>query len=264
MGIIATVIIIFLLPFIWMLWSSVDVKNGKREKIEWKKPGILFLSLILISVIVNTYFYNFYHLPFFQNSFELMVVFIMAGAFLLFFAIINIIVSIKYKGAPKSFHNPKAIWIFTGVFCFVILFFGTWVFPLGQKASYTYKLDKAIEALSEEETNEEVSVLFMNSEQECLRRQTSSCYNEEYSNYFYVKNNLDEEKEVQVRIRALDANQNELKIVESNIMTLDGGELRLVETEETNDRSNVWSRSSFKTDIRTHYYESMFRFRDVE
>ncbi|MDZ5711186.1 hypothetical protein [Jeotgalibacillus haloalkalitolerans] len=261
MVITATIILIFGLPFLWLILLSADVTNGKREKIEWKKPGILFLSLTLISVLVNIYFYSSYHLPFFQNSFGMMVALIVTGAFLLIFSIVNIIVHIVHKGAPKSFYNPKGLWIFTGVFCFVILFFTAWVYPFAQKMSYSYKVDKAVEALSEEETNEEVSVLFMNSEQECFR---SGCYDEEYSNFFYVKNNLDEEKEVQVRIRALDADQNELKIVESDIMTLDGGELRLVETKETNDKTNVWSRSSFETDVRTHYYESMFRFRDTE
>ncbi|NMH72363.1 hypothetical protein HF078_04695 [Bacillus sp. RO2] len=37
-------------------------------------------------------------------------------------------------------------------------------------------------------------------------------------------------------------------------MTLGAGELRLVETEETNDRTSIWSKSTFETEYQTYYY----------
>jgi hypothetical protein len=45
-------------------------------------------------------------------------------------------------------------------------------------------------------------------------------------------------------------------------MTLGAGELRLVETEETNDKTNIWSKSTFETEYQTYYYEYKYRFRD--
>ncbi|RIW29371.1 hypothetical protein D3H55_19100 [Bacillus salacetis] len=264
MGIIAIITLIFMIPFLWVIWSASDVKSGKREKIEWKKPAGLLIIMLLISGIVNWYFYSSYQLAFFSNLFENMIGLMITGAFLIILSIINIVVSILYRGAPKSIHNPKAIWIFTGVFCLTFLLLFTWVFPFAQKASYVNKIETAMDALAETEADKEFTVLFMNSEKDCIRRRTNSCAGEEYNNFFFVKNNLDEQKEVQVRIRALDYDKKELKIVESVIMTLDAGELRLVETEETLENSSVWSKYSFQTEHQTHFYESMFRFRDVE
>ncbi|WP_404447066.1 hypothetical protein LG307_01145 [Sutcliffiella horikoshii] len=79
---------------------------------------------------------------------------------------------------------------------------------------------------------------------------------------FFVKNYLEEVKEVQVRIRALNADKEDLKVVDSNIMTLAAGELRLVETEETNDKTSIWSKSTFETEYQTYFYEYIYRFRD--
>ncbi|MGF2614312.1 hypothetical protein FZC84_19405 [Rossellomorea vietnamensis] len=265
MFVISAILLIFTLPGLWVIWTAADVTSGKREKIEWKKPLILLFILLGISALLSLYFYNSYHLPFWPTLFEHVVGLIITGVFLLILSIINIVVSITYKDAPKSFHNPKALWIFIGVLCMIFLLLFLWIIPFAQKTSYVNKIQVAMNALEEEEKNkEEMTVLFMSSEQECVRRRTNSCAGEEYENTFFVKNNLDEEKEVQVRIRALDSDKNELKIVESEIMTLDAGELRLVETEETSDNSSVWSRSSFQTEYRTHFYQSIFRFRDVE
>ncbi|MDG5473169.1 hypothetical protein P6709_15555 [Jeotgalibacillus sp. ET6] len=264
MVIIAAVIIVFVIPYIWMAWSGIDVKNGKREKMEWKKPAITFLIISGISLAINFYYYQMYHLNFFPNLFESMVTLIVTGAFLVVFIIVNILAGIVYKNAPKSFHNPKVMWIFTAVFCLTVLFFGSWVFPFGQKSSYVVKVEAAMQELSETEEDTEVSVLFLSSEQNCIRRRTSGCVSEEYQNVFFVKNNLDEEKEVQVRIRALDFNQNELKVVDSKIMTLGAEELRMVETEETSDKTSIWNSSTFETEQRTQFYEYQFRFREPE
>ncbi|MEA3321650.1 MAG: hypothetical protein U9Q88_16765 [Bacillota bacterium] len=45
-------------------------------------------------------------------------------------------------------------------------------------------------------------------------------------------------------------------------MILGAGELRLVETEETNDRTSIWSKSTFETEYQTYYYEYKYRYRD--
>ncbi len=105
--------------------------------------------------------------------------------------------------------------------------------------------------------------MFMSSEKQCVRRRTENCNSSDYQNAFFVQNNLDETKQVQVQIRALDHEQNELKSVESKIMTLQAGELKLVETEETSDQESIWSRSSFETEVRTASYQSIYRYRDA-
>ena len=261
MGTISLVILLFFLPYAWFLWSSISTKSGKSR---WKKSLAVLLALILISVVLNYYFSNTYQLSFFQNGFESTVAIIVSAAFLLVVSIINVIVSIVFKGAPKSFHNPKVAWVFTAVFCTTILFFTMWVYPLAEKASYIQKVESALAAAEEQQDAEEITVVFMSSEKNCFRTTTSNCNSATYKNSFFLKNNLDIQKEVQVRIRALDSNQKEMKVVESDVMTLEAGELKLVETEESSDKASIWSRSSFETEYRTQSYESLYRYRDAD
>ena len=264
MGTISLVILLFFLPYAWFLWSSLSTKSGKTEKPRWKKSLAVLLALILISVVLNYYFSNTYQLSFFQNGFESKVAIIVSLAFLLVISIINVIVSIVFKGAPKSFHNPKVVWVFTAVFCTTILFFTMWVYPLAEKASYIQKVESALAAAEEQQDAEEITVVFMSSEKNCFRTTTSNCNSTTYKNSFFLKNNLDIQKEVQVRIRALDSNQKEMKLVESDVMTLEAGELKLVETEESSDKASIWSRSSFETEYRTQSYESLYKYRDAD
>lgn len=263
MGIVTLVILIFLLPYVWFLWTGISNKTGMMERYRWKKPLATLLLLVIISAALNCFYSNAYQLAFFQNGFELMVGLIVAGAFLVILSIINIIVGIVYKNAPKSFHNPKVAWTVSMFLCATILFFIVWVYPLAEKASYITQLESAIAAANEQQDGEEITVVFMSSEKQCVRRRTENCNSSDYQNAFFVQNNLDETKQVQVQIRALDHEQNELKSVESKIMTLQAGELKLVETEETSDQESIWSRSSFETEVRTASYQSIYRYRDA-
>lgn len=264
MGIVTLVILIFFFPYGWFLWSSISNKTGMVETYRWKKPMAVLIGLILISAVLNYVYSEAYNLAFFQNGFELTVGLIVAGAFLVIFSIINIIAGIVYRGAPKSFYNPKVVWGFTGVLCTTMLFFIVWVYPLAEKASYIVRLDSAIAAADEKQDGEEITIVFMSSEKQCVRRRTENCNSSDYQNAFFVKNNLDETKQVQVQIRALDRQQNELKSVESKIMRLEAGELKLVETEETSDKESIWSRSSFETEYQTRFYQSIYRYRDAK
>lgn len=264
MGVISLVIFIFFIPFVWFLWSSLSAKSGKVDKPRWKKPVAALIVLVLVSVVLNYYFSNAYQLAFFQNGFESIAALILAAAFFIFISLVNVIVSIKFKGAPKSIHNPKVVWIITAVLCSTILFFTAWVYPLAQKASYIQKVESALATAEERQDDEEITVVFMSSEKDCFRTSTSNCNSVSYKNSFFLKNNLDVQKEVQVQIRALDAKQQELKVIESETMTLGAGELKLLETEETSDDSSIWSRSSFETEYRTLSYEYLFRYRDAE
>jgi hypothetical protein len=261
MGTIALIIFIFFMPYAWFLWSSMSPKTGKQR---WKKPLVVLIALILISAGLNYYFSHTYQLSFFQNGFESIVALIIAAVILLIISFVNIVISMAAKGAPKSFHNPKVVWIFTGGLCATILFFTMWVYPLAEKASYINKIENALAQSEQQQAGEEITVVFMSSEKECFRTRTSNCTNETYKNAFFLKNNLDTQKEVQVRIRALDSQQKEVKVIESDIMTLEAGELKLVETEESSDLESIWSRTSFETDSRVRSYESLYRYRDAD
>ncbi|MGI2329135.1 hypothetical protein [Planococcus sp. YIM B11945] len=264
MSTVALIIFLFFIPYAWFVWSSLSVKSGKIGKPHWKIVLAAFAALVLGSFVFNYYISNAYQLSFFQNGFESTVALIVTAAFLLVIVIVNVIVSKIFKGAPKSFHNPKVVWMITAVLCTTILFFTMWVYPLAEKTSYVQKVEHALTAAEQQQTDEEITVVFMSSEKNCFRATSSNCNNVTYKNAFFLKNNLDIQKEVQVRIRALDAKQNELKEVESDVMTLGPGELKLVETEETSDQASIWSRSSFETESRTQSYESLYRFRDAK
>ncbi len=261
---ISFVIFLFFIPFAWFIWTSMSSKKGKVDKPKWKIPLTVLLALVLASFIVNYYLSDTYQLSFFQNGFESLAAIILSMVLLVFVLIVNVVVSILFKGASKSVHNPKAVWVVAGVLCTTILFFTIWVYPFAEKVSYIQKIEGALDVAEQRQDGEEITVVFMSSEKNCVRTNSSNCNSVSYKNAFFLKNNLDVQKEVQVQIRALDSQQQELKLVESDIMTLEAGELKLLETEETSDDSSIWSRSSFETEYKTHSYESVYRYRDAE
>lgn len=263
MSTIALIIFIFFLPYAWVIWTSMNVKNGKVGKLHWLISLATFFAMVIGSIILNSQLSTAYQLSFFQNGFESTVALVVTAVFLVVIVIINVIVSILFKNAPKSIHNPKVVWMFTVVFCTTILFITMWVYPFADKVSYIQTVENALAAAEEQQDDEEITVVFMSSEKDCFRTSTSNCNGISYKNSFFLKNNLDIRKEVQVRIRALDSKQRELKVVESDVMTLEPGELKLVETEETSDKMNIWSRSSFETEYRVRSYESLYRYRDA-
>lgn len=264
MGTTAFIILIFFLPFAWFLWGMLGIRGGGEKKSRWKLPLAVLAVLVLGSFIANYFLSDTYGLSFFQNGFESIVALIVAGAILVIVALINIIMSISLKNVPASVHNPKVVWVITAGLCSAILFFTMWVYPFGEKVSYINKIETALDAAEEQQAGEEMTVVFLSSERKCFRTTTSNCHAVPYSNSFFIKNNLDAKKEVRLQIRALDAKENELKTVESDVMVLEAGELKLIETEETSDTSSTWNRSSFETDVRTHSSEWLYQYRDAE
>src|SRR5690606_25052546 len=109
------------------------------------------------------------------NGFESIAALILAAVFFVFIAIVNVVVSIVFKGAPKSFHNPKVGWVVAVVLSATILFFTAWVYPLAQKASYIQKVESAVAAAEQRQDDEEITVVFMSSEKNCFRTSTSNC-----------------------------------------------------------------------------------------
>ncbi|MUK90746.1 hypothetical protein GMD78_20530 [Ornithinibacillus sp. L9] len=258
------VVILFTFPIILVLWSFMDVKNGKREKINWKPPLILFSLLTVVSIIIQLYLLMEYRLPLFLNTHDSMIVISLIGLLLGIIALINIVITLRSrkKNVPKEVHNSKTVWKIIGVFGGLFALFLFWFMPLGDKVSYVWSLHDAINAVEDTSDAEEFSLVLVRSEPDCLSYR--NCSNLKYDNQFYVKNNMDEVKEVQFKIRALNEDQEELKVIDSTIMRIEPGELLFVETEETNDKSSVWDKYSFKTEESVYYFQHQVRYRDPE
>ncbi|SFA91179.1 hypothetical protein SAMN04488072_103221 [Lentibacillus halodurans] len=220
---------------------------------------ILLVVITAGNVVVNGYLSSAYNLAFFQNGYSSMIGLIIVGGLWVIIAIINIIVTLTSRGKnlPKSLHNPKAIWIYSGVLAGVMLIFFMWFMSLGQKMAYTVTLNNAVSAMADTPGNEDVSLVLVRSERDCLRRR--GC-DEQYHNVFYVRNNLNQPKEMQIKIHAANNDQEEIKVIDSKIMKLDPGELKMVKTEETSD--HIWSQYSFTTEEPVLYYHYNFRHRN--
>ncbi|MBY7142366.1 hypothetical protein KFZ56_04505 [Virgibacillus sp. NKC19-3] len=262
MGYSIIVAVIYCLPFIWALWSGIDVRNGKREHTNWKGPLLLFVVTAVVSVVVNSYLTFSYNLSFFLNSSSVVTVLITVGILGGLMGIINIITTMiaRRKNWPKTMHNPKVIWIIFGSIAGSLLIFLLWFMPIGQKISYVVTLNNAVSAMEASTENDDISLVQVLSEADCVSRRCAPNYN----NVFYVRNNLDQPKEVQVKIRALNNNEEEVKVIDSEIVELDPDDMKMVTTEETIKSGNIWEQYSFKTEERVAYYQYNFRHRDLE
>ncbi|MGN7388914.1 hypothetical protein [Sporosarcina sp. SAFN-015] len=256
-------ILIFSIPGILLLWTAIDFKLGKKDKIPWKLIVILLIVLTSASVLIQIYLLQAYSFPIFQTNIETIIGISIVGFLAGIILIINLFITKTMgKKLPKSVHDPKTVNVFTlciAIFLFIILFIAA---PTGKKIAYATSIHQAM-AATEDVAEEEFSVLLVTSERECLR-QTTSCRNSAYSNQFFIKSNINKTQEVQVKIRALNSSNQEMKVIDSKIMTLEPNELRLLETEETNEEASVWNKYSFQTNHRVSHYEQMIRYRDVD
>lgn len=254
-------VLIFSIPSLLIIASAHDVKTGKRDRIAFKWPVLLHLALAAIGLAIQLYYQQAYHFPFFQTETENWVVVLVVGVLAGIILLVNIIITLTSgKNFPKSIHDPKAVNYFI---IGIVLSLSTILLiavPTAKKMAFSHAINKAIEASDEAQT-EDFPVVLITSERECLKN-TSSCRNSPYSNQFFVRNNLDKTQEVQVKIRALNSSGEEMKVIDSHIMTLQPGELRLVKTEETNETSSPWNQYSFQTDSFTGQYEYWKRHRD--
>lgn len=117
--------------------------------------------------------------------------------------------------------------------------------------------------LANKESSEEFTVIKQDTYRNCTSLDTSQrCRDWDYDHYFYIRNNLDVPKEVQVKLWIV--TKNEKKTVDSLIMKMEPGETRLVETEETNSGSSTWGKYTFKTELHIDEHDYIYRFRDVE
>lgn len=248
-------VIISVIPACWLLFSGMDVRNGKKERLNWKGPLTLFVALAVIILIQGIYLNLKYDIPIFTQAnaamAPLMAVLLISGG-------MSIVIIIVIIAGPVPFHEQKATWRFMGVFTLYLLVLFYWFAPAGEKLKYVRDLNIAYEGL--EEVDEEISVVLASSEDPCLRKITC----DRYENVFYVRNNLDVPKEVQVRIRTLNDDKEELKIMASKVMTLNPGSIKLVVTEETPKFDNPWNKYSFNTEEVPRYYQVQYRYRDVE
>ncbi|GAA0588575.1 hypothetical protein GCM10009001_00560 [Virgibacillus siamensis] len=260
---IGMVIVVYVIPFIWFVWSMIDVRNGKRQKVNWKGPLISFIVILVGSIVINFYLTEAYNLAFFQNSTGSIIGLFVVGLIVVIMAIINFFATLyaRRNNLSKTLHNPKVVWVITGMIGGTMLFFFLWFMPLGQKISYAVTLNNAISTMEDATRNKEFSIVLMKSTSDCLRIR---CIDEQFDNVFYIRNNLDQKKEVQVKIHAQNGDKEKLKVINSKIMELDPGELKMVKTEGTSEHSDIWRQSTFTTEERVVYYKYNYRFRDVE
>lgn len=254
-------ILIFVIPWILLLLSVIDVRSGKRKQVNWKLPLILLIVLASVGTILQIFMKQTYGFPIFANIIESII----ATGISIFIPIVMVMINLVItktlgKNAPSSVHDPKlvnrlALCFFA--FFFTVLFLGA---PIGKKIGFAYSIEKAMKVTNTSDT-EEFSVALVSSEQECLKR-TASCRSSDYSNQFFIRNHLNKTQEVQVKIRVLDQNNQEVKVIDSKIMELHPQELRLVETEETREDSSIWNQYSFKTTNRIFKYEHLLRYRE--
>lgn len=247
-------IIIFSLPAILFLLSVINVRSGKTEKIRWKLPTLLLLVLVLVSIVIQYYYLQTYDFPLLQTSIESWIGLGIAGLLLGIILIINVFITKTIgKNASKTFHDPKLVNNFAlsvAFFVFIIVFFAA---PTGKKIAFAHSINQAIQ-VTEQSHADTFKVVLVRSEQECLRR-TGNCRNAAYSNLFFVKNNGDKVEDLQVEIRALDTNNQEMRVINSAVMSMEPGELRMVVTEETNNNSSVWNQYSFQTAYQITNYQ---------
>ncbi|MBP1916341.1 hypothetical protein J2Z23_003323 [Lederbergia galactosidilyticus] len=255
-------ILIFSIPFIWVVWTLMDVKSGKRKKIVWKSPVILLIILVFGSIFIHIYLFKMYGFPIFLTKLETIIGLAIPGLVAGIMLIINLFITLTMgKQLSKSFHDPKKVNILASCFAFYLLIILLIATPIGKKVAFAESINQAMTTTQNADT-EGISIALVGSERECLR--STSCRNTPYSNQYFIKNNLDKTQEVQVKIRALNSKNEEMKVIDTKIMTLKPNELRLLETEETIEDSSVWNQYSFQTDDRIATYQHMLRFRNPE
>ncbi|WP_404452182.1 hypothetical protein LG329_17790 [Virgibacillus necropolis] len=253
--------VLVVIPLVLLIWSMIDVKKGKREKVNWKLPSIIFIVLLLGTLIGDIYLSNEYSLPIFPNIHDNIIALIVIGILFGIMAIINIFVSISMKGAPKTVHDGKKMWkvIGIGAAYFTVIFL--WFIPLAGKTAYVVDLNTAVSA-EDKEGDRDFTLVLVKSEGDCLT--VRNCSDENFNNVFYLKNNTDSEKEVQVKVRALNEEKQEIEIIDSLIMKIDSGKMKMVKTEETDEDTSIWDRHSFETDVRVEYFQYKIRMREID
>lgn len=265
LGSLLSVSIIGLIPVLILIFSWIDKLRGKREKTNWKWSGILFAGILIIYFGLSIYYKGKYDFPIFPNKSDAIIILIIAGVL---FAIIGGIclftyLSLRGRNLPKSVHNPKIFPIISLGTPIFFLYIGLLLLPLAGKINFASSIERAMEMIENDRNDTEFTIVLSKSDKQCVRSRSSSCSDDEYENFFFVKNNLDKAQEVQVEIRAYGADKKVQKEINSTIMKLEPGEVKLITTEETWEDSSPWNQWTFQTDKRVGYYEYMYRYRDV-
>lgn len=250
------ILLIAMIPMIMLVQSASNVKSGLKEKVNWKMPVLIYIILSLVALVVHIYLLNVYELSIFSNSYYLKVGILVD--FLLFglIAVINIVVSIIYRNAPKSVHDGKKVWKFIGTGFSILLLILVWFLPLANKIVYVIDINSAIEN-SQATEDRDFSLVLVRSQGNCFN--DNNCADEHFNNVFYIKNNTEETKKIQTTIKTFTESEEEMETIISDKVTLEPGQLKMVETKETSDADNEWNKYSFETDnaIVKYSYKSL-------
>lgn len=253
-------VLIFMIPWILLVISLIEFKSGKKRRFGWKLPASMIALLVVSGVFIQIYLQQVYGFPLLQNKTETIIALAVSLSVPVFLLLANLIIRIFHgNNVPVTVHNPKlvnrmAIGFFAALFA--VLFIGA---PTGKKLDFAYSIDQAME--SADQSDAEFPVVLVSSERECLQT-TATCRNSDYSNQFFIRNQLNRTQEVQVKFRVYNKNEELVKEIDSKIMKMNPNELRLIETEETIENASKWNQYTFQTENRVSKYEHFIRYRD--
>ncbi|GGA60320.1 hypothetical protein [Ornithinibacillus halotolerans] len=263
-----TYFIVFLIgaiPLLILIYSLIDRQKGKRERVNWKWAGISFAGNLIGYIGLSFYYKYKFDFPIFPNLYDINILLIIAGAIFVIVGGISLFVYFDFRGrdVPKSVHDPKLLPVITFSVPLFLIYIGIILLPITEKINYSVSMDMVIEMTENYAEDKEFSVILTLSDNKCLDN-SSSCRDSAYKNYFFVKNNLEKSQEVQVSIRAYKANKEIQMEINSNIIQLEPGEIKLITTEDSPTKTSPWNNYSFETDKRIEYYDYAYRYRDIE
>lgn len=259
-------VLIGTMPLLVLFISWMYQILGKRNSINWKWGFIAFIGVIIFYIGLAIYCKRKFGFSIFPSIFDLTISLIVAGVLLIVVGGICLFVHISFKGkdVPKSVHNPKLLpFLAIGPSLF-FLYIGIIILPMDGKINFVTSYEKAVEMIDGNREDAEFSVVLAQSDKRCIRARSSSCHDDDYENLFFVKNHLEKPQEVQLIIRAYGPNEQLQKEIESTIMKLEQGEIKLVSTEETFTETSPWNQPSFETEKKIYTYEYAYRYREIK
>lgn len=252
-----------MIPPLILLFSWIDTLQGKREKINWKLVIIAFAISLIIDFSFSFYYKMKYGFPIFPNMYSIKTILLIAGIISALIVLSSLILLPPLRKQLSIYFSLLLVFCIIGSVIFVfILYIGILFKPLGDKMNFAQSLDKAFEIAEMTEGNSDFQIIKTQSEKQCYSR--SSQTNCDYDNIFFIKNNLDEPKEVRVKFVVYDRNDEVQKEIMSHKLKLDAGEIRLVTTDETLTEGDIWDQYTFRTDKMVVFYEYSLEYQDIQ
>ncbi|GAA0603239.1 hypothetical protein GCM10009001_20270 [Virgibacillus siamensis] len=228
------VLIIGSIPIGMFVNQGIKQNNGIIDKIDKKKPILVYVILSLLALIVHVYMYNEHGIPIFPAFYN--IKYMLLGIFLIFgiLTVITLIVDIR----------NKKMWMIILYGTVIGLLFFVWLMPTGKKITYTIYKGEAIKELQDNE--DDFSMVWAVQTDDCMI--PKNCHDKDFYNTFYIKNSTDDTHKLKAKIKAYNEEDEIMETVTTDIHTLGPGESTLLTTEETNKKASIWDQYSFETE----------------